>query len=166
GFGFFFGVLREFIVSLQTGSGNGQVLQIGAAREVDGYQAPAVPLAVTTGEDEGDRGEARGLMVEGLAQGEGEFGGAIVIEQAEELSGEARDGFTSLESSFEEGLAFRHQSGQAAGGGRAEGLALLLQQGLAVRGIFDELMTTIGAAVRGDCGGSVEQAHGGGGSDQ
>jgi len=123
--------------------------QIGAAREVDGQQAPALALAVTGGEDKSHRGSARAATVESLAQGGGEFGGTVIIEQAEELNGETGRGFTALESGLKEGLAFRHQGGQAAGGGGAEGLALLFEQSLAVRRIFEELMTIIGAAVRG-----------------
>src|SRR5207245_11369070 len=110
--------------------------------------AAAGLLAVGAGEDGGDGGGARGGMGDGIRHGGGEFGGDVIIEQAEELGGETGGGFTALESGFEEGLALRHQGGEAAGGRRAEGLAFLFEQRLTVGGIFDELMTIIGAAVR------------------
>ncbi|HEV2416527.1 MAG TPA: hypothetical protein VGX94_01855 [Terriglobia bacterium] len=46
-------------------------------------------------------------MVEGLVESGGQFRGAIVIEQAKELSGEPGGGFAALESDLKEGLAFR-----------------------------------------------------------
>ena len=45
----------------------------------------------------------------------------------------------ALEGGLKEGLAFRDQGGQPTGGGRAQSLAFLFQQGLAVSGVFDEL---------------------------
>ena len=102
---------------------------------------------MAAGEDEGQRGEARGVVVQGLAEGGSEFGGALVIKQAKELSGEAGGGFTVLEGGLKEGLAFRDQGGETASRGGSQGLAFLCEQGLAVSGIFDELMTMVGAAM-------------------
>src|SRR5271157_319149 len=121
---------------------------------------------MAAGQNKGDRGETRGLLLEGLAESGAEFRGAVVIEQAKELRGEAGGGFAALEGGLEESLAFRDPSGQTAGRGRAQGLAFLFEQGLAMGGILDELMAVIGAAMRSDFGQAVEEADGGGRSDQ
>ena len=91
---------------------------------------------------------------------------AIVIEQVEELNAEPGGRFAALEGGLKEGLALRDQDGQAAGGGRAQRLAFLFQQGGAVRGVFNELMAVIAAAVGSDLAHAVEQAHSGGRGDQ
>src|SRR5215472_4255800 len=117
---------------------------------------------MTTGQDKGHGRKARGLLLEGLAEGGGEFGSPIVIEQAKELNGEPGGGFAVLKGRMKEGLAFRDRSGQTTGGSRAQGLAFFFEQGLAVSGVFDELMPVIGAEVRSDFGGAVEQSDGGG----
>src|SRR5215831_2566488 len=91
---------------------------------------------MTTGQDKGHGRKARGLLLEGLAEGGGEFGSPIVIEQAKELNGEPGGGFAVLKGRMKEGLA--------------------------VSGVFDELMPVIGAEVRSDFGGAVEQSDGGG----
>jgi hypothetical protein len=117
-------------------------------------------------QNKGHGGEARGVVIKGFAESGGQLPGAVIIEQAEELSGEPGGGFATLESGLEEGLTFRDQDGQTGGGGRAQGFAFLYEQSLTVSGIFDELVPVIGAAMRGDFGGAVEEADGGGGSDQ
>jgi hypothetical protein len=68
-------------------------------------------------EDEGHRGEAGGVMLEGLREGRGQFRGAIVIQEAKKLGGERGGRFTALKGGLEEGLAFRDRGGQAARGG-------------------------------------------------
>ena len=142
--------------------GHGQVFQIGTAREVDGQRGAASLLAMTTGQNKGHGSKARGLLFEGLAEGGGEFLSPIVIEQAKELNGEPGGGFAVLKGGLKEGLAFRDHNRQTTGGGRAQGLAFLFEQGLAVSGVFDELMPVIGAGVSSDFGGAVEQPDGGG----
>ena len=101
-------------------------------------------------------------MLEGLREGRGQFRGAIVIQQAKKLGGERGGRFTALKGGLQEGLAFRDQRGQTTGGGGAQRLAFLFEQGAAVLRLFDLLMPVIGAAVGSDFGGAVEQAHGGG----
>ena len=91
------------------------MFQVRAAREVDRHQAGALLLAVTAGQDESHRGETGRLLVEGLEQGSGEFGGTVIIEQAEQLSRKARGRFAALEGGLKERLAFGNQGGQAAG---------------------------------------------------
>ena len=86
--------------------------------------------------------------------------GTIVIEQAKELRGEPSGGFAALEGGLKKGWAFRDQDGQATGRGGTQSLAFLFQQGLTVRGFFDELMPVIGAGMGSDFGGAIEQAHG------
>ena len=124
------------------------------------------PLAMTAGQDKGHRGKPRGLLLQGFAEGSGELGDAIVIEQAKQLRGEPGGGFAALEGGLQEGLTFRDQSGQTTGSGRAQGLAFLLEQGLAVGGVLDLLVPVVGAAMGSDYGGAVEQTNGGGRSDQ
>ena len=94
-------------------------------------------------QDKGHGGKARSVTVQGLAQSGGQFPGTIVIEQVEELNGEPGGRFAALEGRLKEGWAFRDHRGQTTGGGGAQGLAFLLQQGVAVRGVFDELMPVI-----------------------
>ena len=103
------------------------------------------PLARAAGQDKGHRGKPRGLLFQGFAEGGGEFCEARVIEQAKQLSGEPGGGFAALEGGLKERLAFRNQSGQTTGSGRAQGLAFSLEQGLAVRGVFDLLVPVVGA---------------------
>src|SRR5207244_10369107 len=115
-----------------------------------------------TGQNKGHGGKARGVVVKSLAERRRELGRPIVIEQAKQLSREPGGGFTVLEGGLKEGLAFRDQRGQTTGGGGAQRLAFLFEQGAAVLRLFDLLMPVIGAAVGSDFGGAVEQAHGGG----
>ena len=121
---------------------------------------------MAAGEDKGQGGEARGVVVEGLAESRRELDSPLGIEPAEELSGETGGGFTAREGGPKEGWAFWHQGGEAASRGGAQGLAFLFKQGLAVSGVFDELMTVIGAAMGSDFVGTVEQTHRGGRSHQ
>ena len=101
---------------------------------------------MAAGEDKGHRGKARGVPVQGLAQGGSQFPGAIVIEQVKELQGEPGGRFSALAGGLKEGAAFRDPRDQTTGGCRAQSLAFLFQQGLAVSGIFDELMPVIGTS--------------------
>src|SRR5438105_207972 len=166
-FGFFFGVLGELIVSLQRGIGeNGQIFQIRATREVDGQGSLASRLAVATGQDKGHRRKPRSVLLQGLVESRGEFVGTVIIEQVEQLGGEASGGFPVLESRLQEGLALRDQRGQTTGGRRAQGLAFSFEQGLAMSGILDLCVPVVGARVRSDFFLAVEQAHTGGRSDQ
>ena len=82
------------------------------------------------------------------------------------MDGKPSGGFAALEGGLKKGGTFRDQDGQAAGGGGAQRLAFLLQQGLVVSRFFDEFMPVIGAGVGSDFGGAVEQAHTGGRSHQ
>ncbi len=108
---------------------------------------------MATGEEEGHGGRAWGAAVERLAQGGRQLGGAIVIEQTEELAGEDGQRFALLEGGVEEGLAFWDGDGQAPTGRRAQRLALLFEQGLEMGRIFDPLMAVVGAAVASHFGG-------------
>ena len=121
---------------------------------------------MATGQNKGHGGKARGVVVKSLAERRRELGRPIVIEQAKQLSREPGGGFTVLEGGLKEGLAFRDQRGQTTGGGGAQRLAFLFEQGAAVLRLFDLLMPVIGAAVGSDFGGAVEQAHVGGRCDQ
>jgi hypothetical protein len=47
------------------------------------------------------------VLLEGFVKSGGEFTGAIVIEQAEELNGKVSGRFATLEGGLQEGLAFR-----------------------------------------------------------
>src|SRR5208283_2913350 len=160
------GVLGEIIVSLQSGIGNGQVFQIGTTREINGEGSALPPLAMAASQDKGHGRKARGVVVESLAKSGSQFCGAVVIEQAEEWRGEPGGRFAALEGGLQEGLTFRHQSGQTAGGRCAQGLAFLFEQGLAMGGVFDVLVAVVGAAMGSDFGRAVEQANGGGRSHQ
>jgi hypothetical protein len=142
--------LGEIIVSLQGRIRDGQEFQVGAAREVDGQRGTLSPLAMTTGQDKGYGRKARGMAPQGLAKGGSEFLRPIIIEQAKELNGKSGGGFAVFEGGLQKGLAFRDQSGEAAGRSRAQGFAFLLEQGLAMQGVFNQLMAVIGAAMRGD----------------
>jgi len=105
-------------------------------------------------------------LLQGFAEGSGELGDAIVIEQAEELRGEPGGGFAVLESGLQERLTFRNQSGLTTGSRCTQGLAFLFEQGLAMREVFDLLVAVVGAAMGSDFGPPVEQANGGGRSHQ
>jgi hypothetical protein len=74
------GVLGEFIVSLQRRIWDGEGFQIGAAREIHWQEDAASQLAVAAGEDKSHGGKAWGVPVQSLAQGSGQFPGAVVIE--------------------------------------------------------------------------------------
>src|SRR6516225_7006108 len=124
GIGLFFRVLGEIIVSLQSGIGDGQVFQIGTPREIDSEGRALPPLAMAAGQDKGHRRQARGVMLQSLAQSGSEFRGAIVIEQAKQLHGEPGGGFAALKGGLKEGLALGNQSGQAAGGRRDQRFAV------------------------------------------
>ena len=72
------------------------------------------------------------MTIEGLAQGDGELRGPIVIEQVKELNGEPGGRFPPLEGGLKKDAAFRDQRGQTTGGRRPQSLAFLLEQGVAV----------------------------------
>jgi hypothetical protein len=108
GTGVFFKVLGEIVVSLQGGICDGQVLQIGTTREVDGERSASSLLAMAAGQNESHGGEARGVVVESLAESGSQFCGAVVIEQAEESSGEPGGRFAAFEGGLQEGLAGRN----------------------------------------------------------
>jgi hypothetical protein len=118
------------------------------------------------GKDKGDGGKARGVVIEGFAERGGEFCGAIVVEQAEQLRGETGGGFALLKGRLQERLAIRDANRQTASGSGAEGLAFLFDQGLDMGGILDALMAVVAAAVGGNFGGAIEQAHSCLGSNQ
>src|SRR5208282_6817321 len=147
-------VLGEFIVSLQRGIRDGEVFQIGAAREIDGQGSALPALAMAARQDKGHGGKAWSVTVEGFPEGGAQFCRPIVIEQAEKLHGEPSGGFTALEGGLKKGRAFRDQDGQATGGGGAESLAFLFPQGLVVSRLFDEFMPVIGAGMGSDFGGA------------
>ena len=122
-----FDFLGKLIVDLQGRMGDGQVFQLGATRKVDGERDTSLELAMAASEDKGHRAEARGMTVDGLAQGQGEFLGAIVIEETEKLREQAGSRFPTLECLLEEGVAFRDQDDVSSAGGVTQGLAFLFQ---------------------------------------
>lgn len=107
---------------------------------------------MAAGQDDGDRGEARGIAIESFAQGGGQFLGAVVVQQPKESSGKGSGRFAALEGGLKKVLAFRDESGKARRTSRSQSPAFLFQQRLAMLGIFDELISIIGAAVSGEFG--------------
>src|SRR5579883_2433707 len=99
---------------------------------------------MAAGQDKSDRRQVWGLMFQGLPEG----------------------GLAALESGLKESLAFRNQGGETSGSGRTQRLAFLFEQGLTVGGVFDLLVTIIGAAMGSDFGRAIEQADGRGRSNQ
>ena len=73
---------------------------------MDGPRQRASLLAMAAGENKGDRGQTRGVMLQGLAEGGGQFLGAIVVQQEKQLRGKTGGGFSVFEGGLEEGLAF------------------------------------------------------------
>ena len=141
--------------------GNDEGLQLGPGGEADREQGLAASRALALLEEQGRGGSARRIAPEGFGDGRRHFRGAVVLDQAQQLSALGSGGFAALEGGLQE--AGRQGDGrrQAAGSGSRQGFLFAGQHGLDVSGIVDPLTAIVAAAVVGDLDTSSEQAHGG-----
>jgi hypothetical protein len=83
---------------------------------------------MATRQDKSHRREARDELLEGHAEGGGEFLSALVIEQVEELCGEPGGGFAALEGGLKEGLALGDPKRRGGRRGSSPGLFLAVRR--------------------------------------
>src|SRR5215471_1069648 len=102
---------------------------------------------MATSQDEGHRREARRVPIQSFAKGGRQFLGAVVVQQPKKLGREPSGGFATFEGGVKKSLTFRDQRGQARRASRSQSPPFLFEQRLVVRGIFDQLISIIGAAM-------------------
>src|SRR5215471_1109694 len=145
--GGFIGVLLgragEFVVGLQILRPHLDQLSLRMTAQI--HRRGRRGRAGESAQQESDGGGARGMAFERLANGAAQSGGAVQIQEPEELSGLLARGFSQGEGLIQERFTFRRGLHQAAGRGDLEGLALGLQQSF-LMGRMKHLVVTIIAA--------------------
>jgi len=111
---------------------------------------------------EGHGGSAGCAPLESFCDSGRDFRRAVVFHQPQQLSGLGGHGFAALEGGLQKLCRCRDRGRQPARSGGRQGFPLAGQQGLQMSGIVDPLTSVVAAAVAGDLGTAVEQAHGGG----
>ena len=137
-----------------------QVGEVGPTGEIDGQRRPLSRAAVSQRQEVGDRGGARRLAVQCLAYGGAHLGGAVVVEQGQELGGLAADGLAAGAGGLEEGFDLGDRAQEAGVGGMTQGAPLVFQQGLFVGGVGDFFVAAVATRVASDLAGAVEDADG------
>ena len=93
---------------------------------------------------------------------ETEYGPDNGFHQPQQLSGLGGHRFAALASGLQKLCCCRDRGRQPASSGGRQGFPLAGQHGLQMSGVVDPLTAVVAAAVAGDLGAAVEQAHGGG----
>ena len=135
-----------------------QISQVRTARHIDRTREAALLTAMFS-DQISDRGTAGRIALESFTDRRAEQIGAVVIKQFQKLDGLTSDGFSALESRIEQRFTFRNRQTEPAAGRGAQGAALLFEQGLAVLGIFDDLVAVPAAPVPHQFGDPIENAY-------
>lgn len=128
------------------------------AREIDRQQVRLM-TAMAPVENEKQRGSARRVALQRLGNGRSEFGGAVVFQQAEQLTGLARERLTPLQRSGEKVFNVGHGVAETSNRSRAQCFSFLLHYGSDMSRVFKALMAVIRALMASQLRGPIEQAH-------
>src|SRR5262249_60483963 len=84
-------VASELIVGLRGVGFDVEVLEVGAAREIDGGREPALGRAPASGEQEDDRADVGCSPGQGFVHGGAQLLRSVVVEQEQQLLGDGGD---------------------------------------------------------------------------
>src|SRR2546422_5048547 len=107
-------VAGELIVGLRVMGFDMNIGEIRAAGEVDGQCRAAPAQTVTAREDVGNRGGTRRAAFERFLNGGSQFGGAVIVEQKQELGGLRSRRLPAREGGIEQSLDLGDGAGEPA----------------------------------------------------
>src|SRR6516165_12097568 len=146
--GVLLGLAGEFIVGLQIRWPHLDRLSLRITAQI--HRRRRRGRAGVPAQQESDGGGARRIPFERLVDGAAQSGGAVQIQELEELSGLVTRGFSQREDLIQERFTFRCRLHEAACRRAMEGLALHLQQSFLMRRMEHWSVTVVAARMAGD----------------